>query len=147
LSSIGSTPDQQKYHVDGINEPTLCTLLYVKGRTLRTIEVADTIVMATRIMHGQPILLECAVVEVTMIREGHEFVDLDYLDEEEGIEKMEKLYGGLNNYKTKKLLEDLALVGMIVEGFWQHGDEAIQEFEYGKPLVPKHVHLKLLWIM
>jgi hypothetical protein len=28
------------------------------------------------------------VVEVTMIREGHEFMDLDYLDEEEGMEKL-----------------------------------------------------------
>jgi hypothetical protein len=42
---------------------------------LRTIEVADAIVMATRIMHGQPVLLECEVVKVTMIREGHQFED------------------------------------------------------------------------
>jgi hypothetical protein len=28
------------------------------------------------------------VVEVTMIREGHEFEDLDYPDEDEGIEKL-----------------------------------------------------------
>jgi hypothetical protein len=32
-SSAGSAPDHQKYHVDDINEPTPCTLLYVKGRT------------------------------------------------------------------------------------------------------------------
>jgi hypothetical protein len=44
-------------------------------------------------------------------------------------------------------LEDLALVGMIVEEFWQHGDKDIWEFEYGKPLVPKYVHLKLSWMM
>jgi hypothetical protein len=81
-SSAVSTPDNQKYHVDDINEPTPCTLLYVKGGTLRTIEVADAIVMATRIMHGRPILSECVVVKVTTIREGHEFEDLDYLDEE-----------------------------------------------------------------
>jgi hypothetical protein len=74
--------------VDDINEPTPCTLLYVKGRTLRTIEVADAIVMATCIMHGQPIPSECAVVEVTTIKEGHEFEELDYPDEEEGIEKL-----------------------------------------------------------
>jgi hypothetical protein len=36
---------------------------------------------------------------------------------------------------------------MIVKEFWQHGNKDIQEFEYVKPLVPKHVHLKLLWIM
>jgi hypothetical protein len=34
-------------------------------------------------------------------------------------------------------LEDLALVGMTVEEFWQHGDKDTREFEYGKPLVPK----------
>jgi hypothetical protein len=73
--------------VDDINEPTSCTLLYVKGN-LRTIEVVDAIMMATRIMHGWPIPSECAVVEVTTIREGHEFEDLDYPYEEEGIEKL-----------------------------------------------------------
>ena len=55
---------------------------------LRTIKVVDAIVMATRIMHGWPILSECAVVEVTTIREGHEFEDLDYPNEEVGIEKL-----------------------------------------------------------
>jgi hypothetical protein len=71
-----------------INEPSHCTLLYVKGRTLRTIEVADAIVMTTHIMHGRPIPSECAVVEVTTIREGHEFEDSDYPEEEEGVEKL-----------------------------------------------------------
>jgi hypothetical protein len=46
-----------------------------------TIKVVDAIMMATRIMHGRPIPSECTVVEVTMIRDGHEFEDLDYLDE------------------------------------------------------------------
>jgi hypothetical protein len=87
-SSAGSTLNQQKYHVDDINEPTSCTLLYVKGWTLRTIEDADAIVMATRIMHGQPVPSECAVVEVTTIKEGCESEDLDYPYEEEGIEKL-----------------------------------------------------------
>jgi predicted metal-binding protein len=59
--------------MDDINEPTSCTLLYVKGMTLRTIGVADTIVVATCIMHGQPVPSECAVIEVTMIREGRMF--------------------------------------------------------------------------
>jgi hypothetical protein len=44
-------------------------------------------------------------------------------------------------------LEDLALEGMTVEEFWQHDDKHYREFEYEKPLVPKYVHLKLLWIM
>jgi hypothetical protein len=52
LSSADSTPDQQKYHVDDINKPPPCTLLYVKGRMLRTIKVTDAIAMTTRIMHG-----------------------------------------------------------------------------------------------
>jgi hypothetical protein len=53
---------------------------------------------------------------------------------------LDKFYDGLKNYKTKKPLEDLALIGMNVEEFWQHGDEDIQEFEYEKPLVPKYAH-------
>jgi hypothetical protein len=60
---------------------------------LRTIEVADTIVMATRIMHGRSTPSECGVVEVTMIIEGLEFEDLDYPDEEEGIEKLKDAKG------------------------------------------------------
>jgi hypothetical protein len=60
---------------------------------------------------------------------------------------LDKFYDGLKNYKTKKPLEDLALVGMSVEEVWQHGDKDILEFEYGKPLVPKHVHLNHSWIM
>jgi hypothetical protein len=39
-------------------------------------------------MHGQSIPLECAVIEVTTIREGHDFEDLDYPDKEEGIVKL-----------------------------------------------------------
>jgi hypothetical protein len=49
--------------------------------------------MATRIMHGRPIPSECAVVDVTTIREGREFEDLDYIDEEEGIEKLKDAKG------------------------------------------------------
>jgi hypothetical protein len=54
-SSAGSAFDNQKYHVDDINELPPCTLLFVKFRTLRTIDVADATVMATRIMHGWPV--------------------------------------------------------------------------------------------
>jgi hypothetical protein len=87
-SSASFAPDHQKYNVDDINEPTPCTLLYVKGMTLKTIKVVDAIVMTTRIMHDRPVPSECAVVEVTTIREGREFEDIDYRDEEEGIEKL-----------------------------------------------------------
>jgi hypothetical protein len=59
----------------------------------------------------------------------------------------DEFYDGLKNYKTKEPLEDLALVGMSVKEFCQHGDKDIREFEYGKPLVPKHVHQKLPWII
>jgi hypothetical protein len=56
---------------------------------------------------------------------------------------VERFYDGLNNYKTKKPVEDLALEGMTAEEFWQHGNKDYWEFEYGMPLVPKYVHLKL----
>jgi hypothetical protein len=38
---------------------------------------------------------------------------------------LDKFYDGLKNYKTNKLLEDLALVGMSVEEFWQYGNKDI----------------------
>jgi hypothetical protein len=38
---------------------------------------------------------------------------------------LDKIYDGLQNYKTKKSLEGLALVGMSVEEFWQYGDKDI----------------------
>jgi hypothetical protein len=41
---------------------------------------------------------------------------------------LDKFYDGLKNYKTKKPLEDLALVGMSVEVFWQQGNKDIWEF-------------------
>jgi hypothetical protein len=44
-------------------------------------------------------------------------------------------------------LENLALKCMTVEEFWQHGNNDYKEFEYVKLLVPKHVHLKLPWII
>jgi hypothetical protein len=60
---------------------------------------------------------------------------------------VDKFCDSIKNYKTKKPLEDLTLEGMTIEEFWQHGDKDYKEFGYGKPLVLKHVHLKLLWIM
>jgi hypothetical protein len=89
-SSVGSAPnrDKDKYPMDDIKDPTPCTLMYVKGKTSRTIEVAKATVMPSRILHGRPVPTDCAVVKVTTIREGHEFKDLDYPDEDEGIEKL-----------------------------------------------------------
>jgi hypothetical protein len=60
---------------------------------------------------------------------------------------VERFYDGLKNYKTKEPLEDLVLEGMTIEEFWQHGDKDIWEFEYGKLIAAKHVHLNLLWII
>jgi hypothetical protein len=90
--------------VDDINEPTTCTLLYVKDRMLRTIEVADAIMMATRIVHGRSIPSECAVVEVTTIREGREFEDLDYPNEEEGIVKLKDAKGNFVLWPHKDII-------------------------------------------
>jgi hypothetical protein len=104
LSSAGSAPDNQKYNVDDINKATPCTLLYAKGRTSRTIKVADTIMIATRIMHGRPILSECAVVEVTTIREGHEFEDLEYPNKEEGFEKLKDAKGNFILWHHKDII-------------------------------------------
>jgi hypothetical protein len=44
--------------------------------------------MTTQIMHGRPISSKSVVVKVTRIRQGHEFKDLDYPNEEEGIENL-----------------------------------------------------------
>jgi hypothetical protein len=90
LSSVGSAPNmyKDKYPVAEIKDPTPCTLMYVKGRTSRTIKVAEATVMPSRILHGRPVPAECAVVEVTTIREVCEFEDLDYPDEDEEIEKL-----------------------------------------------------------
>jgi hypothetical protein len=103
-SSVGSPPDHQKYHVDDINEPTPCTLLYVNGMTLRTIDVDAAIVMATDIMHGRHVPSECAVVEVTTIKEGHAFEDIDYPNEEEGIEKLKDAKNNLIIWPCKDII-------------------------------------------
>jgi hypothetical protein len=67
--SVGSAPnrDMDKYPVDDMKDPTPCTLMYVKGRTSGTIELAEATMMPSHILHGQPIPAECVVVEVTMI--------------------------------------------------------------------------------
>jgi hypothetical protein len=60
---------------------------------LRTIEIANTIGMASCIIFGRFILSRCAMVEVTTIREDCEFEDTDYLDEDEGVEKLKDVKG------------------------------------------------------
>jgi hypothetical protein len=56
-------------------------------------------------------------------------------------------FGGLKNYKHNKPLEDLVVLGMTVKEFSQHDNKDYMEFEYGKPLVPKYVHVKFLFMM
>jgi hypothetical protein len=75
-SSADSTPnrDKDKYPIDDIKDPTPCTLIFVKGTTSRTTEVAESTVMPSCILHGRPVRVECVVVKVTTIREGHELV-------------------------------------------------------------------------
>jgi hypothetical protein len=103
-SSVVSALDHQKYPRDDINEPTPCILLYVKGGMLRTIEVADATVMVPHIMHGWLIPSECTVVEVTTVRKGHEFEDLDNPDEEEGIEKLKDAKGNFILWPCKYII-------------------------------------------
>jgi hypothetical protein len=95
LSNADSAPnrDKDRYPMDDIKDPTPCTLMYIKGRTSMTIEVAEATMMPSRIHHGRPNPSECAVVEVTTIREGHEFEDLNYPDEDEWIEKLVDVKG------------------------------------------------------
>jgi hypothetical protein len=73
--------------MDDIKYPTRCTLMCVKGRTSRIIDVAKSTVMPSRILHGWPILVECVGVKVVTIREDREFKDLDYPNVE-GIKKL-----------------------------------------------------------
>jgi hypothetical protein len=103
-SNVGSTPDHQKYYVCDMNEPTPCTLLYDKGKTLRIIEVANVIVMTTRIMHDRLVPSECEVLEVTTTRECHEFEDLDYSNKEEGIEKLKDTKGNFIQWLRKDII-------------------------------------------
>jgi hypothetical protein len=71
---------------------------------LTTVEDTDAIVMATHIIHGLLVTSECAAVEVTMITKGHEFEDLDYLDEEEEIENLKDANGNFILWPHKDII-------------------------------------------
>jgi hypothetical protein len=58
-----------------------------------------------------------------------------------------KFFSCHSKYRHKKPLKDLGIFGMIIEEFWEDGDKDYNEFEYGKPLVTKQAHAKLLWPM
>jgi hypothetical protein len=56
-----------------------------------------------------------------------------------------KFFSCHNKYQHQKPLKNLGIPGMIVEEFWEDGDKYHNEFEYGKLLVTKQVHAKLMW--
>jgi hypothetical protein len=56
-----------------------------------------------------------------------------------------KIFRCHEKYQHKEPLKDLGIPGMIVVEFWEDSDEYHNKFEYGKPLVTKQSHAKLLW--
>jgi hypothetical protein len=56
-----------------------------------------------------------------------------------------KVFSCHKKYQHQEPLKDLGIPGMTVEEFWEDGDKDYNEFEYGKPLVTKNVHAKLMW--
>jgi hypothetical protein len=52
-----------------------------------------------------------------------------------------KFFSCHKKYQHQEPLKDL---GMTVEEFWEEGDKDYNQFEYGKPLVTKQVHTKLM---
>jgi hypothetical protein len=58
-----------------------------------------------------------------------------------------KFFSSHKKYQHKEPLKDLCIPGMTVEEFWEDGDKDYNEFEYGKSLVTKQAHAKLLWPM
>jgi hypothetical protein len=121
LSSTGSTPDIDKYPVHDIKDPTPCTLMYFKGRTSRTIKVAKATMMPSHILHGRPVPAECAVVEVTMIREGREFKDLDYPNEDGRIEKLVDAKGNFILWPCKDIIIKTRSLSIILPQITEAG--------------------------
>jgi hypothetical protein len=56
-SSAGSARNRykDKYPVDDVKDPIPCMLMYVKGKTSRTIKVIEATVMPSHILHGRPV--------------------------------------------------------------------------------------------
>jgi hypothetical protein len=72
--------------------------------------------MPSRILHGRPIPAVCVVVEVTMIREGHKFEDLDYPNKDEGIKKLVDAKGTSFSGPAKILLSRLVRRRLFCHG-------------------------------
>jgi hypothetical protein len=58
-----------------------------------------------------------------------------------------KFFSSHKKYQHKEPLKDVGIPDMIVEEFWEDGGKDCNEFKYGKPLVTKQAHAKLLWPM
>jgi hypothetical protein len=58
---------------------------------------------------------------------------------------MSKFFSCHKKYQHNEPLKDLGILGMTVEKFWKDDDKYYNEFEYGKTLVRKQAHAKLLW--
>jgi hypothetical protein len=58
---------------------------------------------------------------------------------------MSKFFSCHKKYQHNEPLKDLGILGMTVEKFWEDDDKYYNEFEYGKTLVRKQAHAKLLW--
>jgi hypothetical protein len=55
-----------------------------------------------------------------------------------------KFFSCHKKYQHQEPLKDLGILGMTVEEFWEDSDKDYNEFEYGKSLVTKQVHAKLM---
>jgi hypothetical protein len=56
-----------------------------------------------------------------------------------------KFFSCYKKYQHTEPLKGLGIPGMTIEEFWEDGDKDYNELEYGKSLVTKHTHTKLLW--
>jgi hypothetical protein len=106
--------DKDKYPMDDIKDPTPFTLMYVKGRTSRTIKVVEATVIPSRKLHGRLVLVECAMIEVNTIRECHEFKNLDYPDEDERIEKLVDAKGTFILWPRKDIIVKIGSSAIIL---------------------------------
>ncbi|RLM75107.1 hydroxyproline-rich glycoprotein-like [Panicum miliaceum] len=89
-SSHGFAPDCGKYPVDDITENTPCTLHMTLGKRGKTLmKVADGIATPERTFHTVPIPQECARVQIIKVDDKYLTCELDYPNEEEGIETLE----------------------------------------------------------
>jgi hypothetical protein len=56
-----------------------------------------------------------------------------------------KFFSCHKKYLHQEPLKDPGIPCMTVQEIWEDGDKDHNEFEYGKPLVTKPVHAKLMW--